>query len=61
MTAPHVGDGSHKLEERFSEAEHAELRAEDSQAWNAVVAVLLFIVSIGLVLAVLTVLNQTAP
>jgi hypothetical protein len=31
-----------------------ELHAEDSEAWQGVVGILLFIVSIGLVLAVLT-------
>ena len=54
MTAPHVSDKSHKLEERFTEQEHHDLRAEDSEAWHNVVAVLLLIVSIGLVLAVIT-------
>jgi hypothetical protein len=54
MTAPHVSDKSHKLQERFSEAEHTELRGQDSEAWQGVVAILLLIVSVGLVLAVIT-------
>lgn len=36
-------------------AMHAEHKAEDSEAWRNVVGVLLLIVSIGLVLAVITV------
>lgn len=54
MTAPHVSNQSHKLEERFTEDTNRELRAEDSEAWKGVVAILLLIVSVGLVLAVIT-------
>lgn len=54
MTAPHVSDKSHQLAQRFSEQEHSELRAEDSEAWKGVVAILLLIVTVGLVLAAIT-------
>lgn len=54
MTAPHVSSKSHKLDERFTEDVHKELRAEDSEAWHGVVAILLLIVTVGLILAVIT-------
>ena len=42
--------------EHMTPAHQQELKAEDSVAWNQVVGVLLFIISIGLVLAVGTAL-----
>jgi hypothetical protein len=42
--------------EHMTPAHQQELKAEDSVAWNQVVGVLLFIISIGLVLAVATAL-----
>lgn len=43
-----------KHDEHFDEAESNQLLAEDSEAWNGVTGLLLFIVSIGLSLAFLT-------
>lgn len=44
------------LWEHMTPAHQQELKAEDSIAWNQVVGVLLFIISIGLVLAIGTAL-----
>lgn len=42
--------------QHMTPAIQAELKAEDSQAWNQVVGVLLLIISVGLVLAIGTAL-----
>lgn len=53
--APHAeSHGEHDIWEHMTPAMQSDLKAEDSVAWRQVVGVLLFIISIGLVLAVFT-------
>lgn len=47
--------GEHDIWAHMTPEMRGELRADDADAWKHVVGVLLFIVSVGLVLAVLTV------
>ena len=53
--ADQTDEKSHEIFSHFSPEEQHELKAEDSEAWHNVVAVLLLIVSVGLILAVITV------
>jgi hypothetical protein len=46
--------GEHDIWVHMTPDMRKELKAEDSEAWKQVVGVLLFIISIGLVLAVFT-------
>lgn len=50
----------HDQWEHMSPAHQQELKAEDSVAWNQVVGVLLFIISLGLILAIGTALFSGA-
>jgi hypothetical protein len=54
-TESHETDhGEHDIWVHMSPDMRKELKAEDSDAWKGVVGVLLFIISIGLILAVFT-------
>jgi hypothetical protein len=55
--APHTdSDDADNIWQHMTPAHQQELKGEDSVAWNQVVGVLLFIISIGLVLAIGTAL-----
>ena len=58
MTDPHHAESqeTNDIWQHMTPAHQQELKGEDSIAWNQVVGVLLFIISIGLVLAVGTAL-----
>ena len=47
-------DGAHDIWVHMTPEMRKDLKAEDSDAWKHVVGVLLFIISVGLVLAVFT-------
>ena len=50
----HESHGEHDVWVHMTPEMRHELKAEDSDAWKHVVGVLLFIISIGLVLAIFT-------
>jgi hypothetical protein len=52
----HQGAAPHDIWLHMTPQMRADLRHEDADAWKHVVGVLLFIVSVGLLLAVLTVI-----
>lgn len=59
--AAHSTHDDHAGDKHFEEHESQQHLADDSEAWNGVTGLLLFIVSIGLALAALTLFLSRNP